>query len=156
MADSTAEAALKALASALATTGAKVVRNAPLGIKVPADTGLIILRDGDPGEPEVIMSPMTWCYEHQAEAEIYVQGVSAEVAAGLGWTGPGETAIDMFDALKQAVSAAISADRTLGGACEWAQPLAARRVELNIEGAAPIVGMLVPVTLHYQTSDPLV
>ena len=35
---------------------AEVLRNAPLPTKVP-DAGLIIVRDGDVGEPEVTLSP---------------------------------------------------------------------------------------------------
>lgn len=150
----TAETILIALESVLATTGAKVIRNAPLGTRVPPE-GLIILRDGDPGEPEVIMSPLTYCYEHQAEAELYAQGVSAEVAAALGWTGPGDTVTDMFDALKSAVGTALAADRTLGGACQWSEAQAAQRIELAVEGAAPIIGMQVPIVLHYETAYPI-
>lgn len=39
---------------------------------VPAG-GLIILRDGDPGDPEVILSPVTYLWEHQTEIEVILQ-----------------------------------------------------------------------------------
>ena len=49
-------------------TGLSVLRNEPLPTKVPAD-GLLILRDGDPGEPEVTLSPTRYHYQHRAEIE---------------------------------------------------------------------------------------
>ena len=37
--------------------------------KVPA-TGLVILRDGDPGEPDVTLNPRTEFYAHRIEIEV--------------------------------------------------------------------------------------
>ena len=36
--------------------------------RVPAE-GLLILRDGEPGEPEVPLSPFAYHYQHRAEIE---------------------------------------------------------------------------------------
>jgi hypothetical protein len=50
-------------------SGPVVKRNEPLPSKVPAE-GLVILRDGDVGEPEIILSPTHYIYQHQAEIEV--------------------------------------------------------------------------------------
>mgnify|MGYP001142068807 CR=1 FL=1 len=36
--------------------------------------GLMILRDGDPGDPAVTLSPLAYHYQHRAELEVIVQG----------------------------------------------------------------------------------
>lgn len=112
---------------------------------VPTDVprqGLVILRDGTPGEPEVTMSPLTYHYEHRAEIEVMVQG-------------DGETRIARFDALCGSIGAIVIADRTLGGACDWVEALAPEFVDLPVEGAAAIRAATIPVMLHYSTTDPL-
>ena len=103
MAESYMEQVLKALVAQIeqaAPAGVEVLRNAILPTRIPAK-GLVIVRDGDPGEPEVLMSPPYYYYEHVAEVEIIV-----DRPAGVQDT--------VFDELKQAVGAAIEADRTLG------------------------------------------
>ena len=104
----TAESALLALFSALGASlpaGAKLLRNAILPERVPAQ-GVAILRDGDPGEPEVLLSPPRYIYEHRAEIDIAVEAASAAERDAT------------FDALKRAIGAAIAVDRTLGGSCD--------------------------------------
>ena len=55
---SSREMILEALQLVLAAIpGARVLRNEPLPGRIPAG-GLMILRDGDPGQPEVTMSPL--------------------------------------------------------------------------------------------------
>ena len=60
------ETILTALHARLKTLAAPVLRGDVLPERIPA-TGLIILRDGKPGEPEVALSPLTYFYEHRAE-----------------------------------------------------------------------------------------
>ena len=48
---------------------ATVRRNEVLPEKVPT-TGLVILRDGDPGEPDVTLKPRTEFYSHRVEIEL--------------------------------------------------------------------------------------
>lgn len=50
--------------------GATAKREAPLPETVPAAGGLIVLRDGDPGDPEVVLLPVTYLREHQTEIEV--------------------------------------------------------------------------------------
>jgi hypothetical protein len=106
---------------------------------VPAD-GLLILRDAEPGEPEVTLSPLAYHYQHRAEIEAVIQGAERD---------------DAFDALCASIGAALAADRTLGGLCDWVEAEAPRPVDLPVEGAAGLKAATIAVVLHYTTDDPL-
>ena len=135
------ETILAALHTRLQTLAAPVLRGDVLPERIPA-TGLIILRDGKPGEPEVTLSPPTYFYEHRAELEVMIQaGTGREV---------------LFDALTEDIGAALAADRTLGGLCDWVEAEAPESVDLPIEGAASLKATVITVVLHYATSDPLI
>lgn len=140
---STREQALKGLFLCLQSiTGPTVKRNEPLPTKVP-ETGLIILRDGDPGEPEVILSPTRFVYQHRAEVEILVQQADqAERDAAL-------------DTLLVAVGDALSGDPTLGGKVDILRPGSPELLQETIEGAPTIKAALIPVFLEYTTLNPL-
>ena len=61
------EQILAVLAAVLAgQLAAPVRRNAVLPEKVPA-AGLVILRDGEPGEPDITLNPRTEFYAHRVE-----------------------------------------------------------------------------------------
>ena len=122
--------------------GAAVKREEPLPEKVPA-AGLVILRDGDPGEPEVLLSPLAYLWQHQAEVEVIVQRAPADAATAA------------LDALLSEVGAALAADRTLGGLVDWIEWGAPRTRDLAIDGAAGLKAATVTVTLHYASADPL-
>ncbi|MDT8329190.1 MAG: acyl-CoA transferase, partial [Roseovarius sp.] len=112
---------------------------AALPESVPAN-GLIILRDGDPGEPEFTLSPLTYHYEHRAEIEAVVLRPDNDAA---------------FDALVGPIGAVIIADRTLGGAVEWAEVEAPAPQDLPGDNGGVIKAAIIGVVLHYSTSDPL-
>ncbi len=134
------ETILSALADLLRTVPhVPVLRGEVLPERVPA-TGLLILRDGNPGEPEVTLSPRMYHYEHRAEIEAVVQGASRDAA---------------FDTLCASVGAALAADRTLGGLCDWVEAGAPELVDLPIEGAASLKAAVIQVILYYSTADPL-
>jgi hypothetical protein len=119
-----------------------VKRNEALPQAVPA-AGLIILRDGEPGEPDVTLNPVHLFFSHRAEIEAFVPQPAG---------GSGEP---LLDALLGEVGAALAADRSLGGLVEnltWSAP---ETSVLAIEGAAPILCARVIVTLEYLTADPL-
>jgi hypothetical protein len=61
---------------------------------------ILILRDGEPGEPEVTLSPLRYHYQHRAELEIVVEAGSGRAGA--------------FDDLITAIGTELEADRTLG------------------------------------------
>lgn len=120
--------------------GAVVLRNAVLPEKVPA-AGLLILRDGRPGEPEVTLSPLCYHWQHRAEIEIFVRVNSGVESA--------------FDTIAARIGNRIATDRTLGGRCDWIEPDAPEPVDLAIDGASQIRAAVLTVTLHYPSSDPL-
>lgn len=134
------ETILSALHALLQTQPAPVLRGEGLPERVPS-AGLLILRDGDAGEPAVTLSPLRYHYQHRAELEAVVQAGSGRDAA--------------FDALAAGVGAALAADRTLGGICDWLEAEAPRPVDLAIDGAATLKAAVIPIVLHYSTSDPL-
>ena len=113
------ELVLAALHARLQTLAAPVLRGDVLPERIPP-SGLIILRDGKPGDPEVTLSPLTYFYEHRAELEVVIQAGSWRNA--------------LFDALTAAIGAVLASNRTLGGLCDWVEAEAPEPVDLPIEG----------------------
>jgi len=151
------ETILTALHTLLQTLTATALRGDVLPERVPA-AGLLILRDGEPGEPEVTLSPLRYHYQHRAEIEAVVQGEvrSAQQMQGSGGPFQGTNDRDAaFDTLTASIGTAIAADRTLGGLCGWVEAEAPRPVDLPVEGAASLKAAVIPVVLHYSTADPL-
>ena len=134
------ETILTAIHARLSMLPATVLRSEVLPERLPAQ-GLLILRDGEPGEPEVTLSPLRYHYQHRAEIEAVVQGTSDRDAA--------------FDILCVSIGAVITADRTLDGLCDWVEAEAPQSVDLPVEGAASLKAAVIPVVLHYSTADPL-
>ena len=64
---------LAALYARLSALPATALRGDVLPERVPT-TGLVILCDGEPGEPEVTLSPLRYHYAHHAEVEAVVRG----------------------------------------------------------------------------------
>ena len=138
------EQVLEALRALLATVpGAVVERNGVLPEKVPPG-GLLILRDGDPGEPEQALGGFgNAYYQHAVEIEVYLAAGDAAARDAA------------FDQLLQQIGAALEADPTLGG---LALGLTYGRPEPAIEavaGAPAIKGATLTVTVDYETSAPL-
>ncbi len=138
------ESVLQALLAVLTTVpGATVERETAIPERVPQG-GLIILRDGDPGTPEVILSPLTYLYDHAARLEVFAQ-------AGQ----PAARAI-AIDGLLRAIGTALVTDRSLGGNCDWLAWAAPAVEDLPVAGGgSPIRAATVIVTLSYSTADPL-
>jgi len=137
------EIILQALLAALQSMPAvTVLRGAILPERIPAG-GLLILRDGDPGTPEVTLSPLQHHFEHRAEVEVIVQGKTPAARDAA------------FDTLLAELATVITADRTLGGLCDWVEAEAPQPVDLPIEGAEALKAAIVPVILTYTTADPL-
>jgi hypothetical protein len=135
------ETILTALADLLRTIPhVPVLRGEVLPERVPP-TGLMILRDGTPGEPGVTLSPLMYHYQHRAELEVIVQSATDRDT--------------LFDVLTAQIGAVIAADRTLGGLCDWVEPDAPDPVDLPIEGGSSLKAAVLPVILHYATADPL-
>jgi hypothetical protein len=122
---------------------AVIQRNSVFPEKVPAG-GLIILRDGDPGEPEHALGGFgSAYYQHAVEVEVYLEEGDATAR---------DTA---FDALLQQIGAVLEADPTIGG---LAFGLTYGRPEPSIEavaGAPAIKTATLSVTVDYETSATL-
>jgi hypothetical protein len=141
---SKSEQILDALKALLETVPDAVVdRNSVLPEKVPA-AGLIILRDGDPREPEQALGGFgSTYYQHAVEVEVYVEEGDAAARDAA------------FDTLLQQIGVALEADPTLGG---LAFGLTYGRPETSIEaigGAPAIKSATLTVTVDYESDAPL-
>jgi hypothetical protein len=141
---SKAEQVLDALKALLETVpDAAVARNSVLPEKVPAG-GLIILREGDPGEPERALGGFgNAYYQHAVEIEVYVEKGDAAVRDAA------------FDDLLRQIGAALEADPTLG---DLAFGLTYGRPESSVEavpGAPAVKTATLTLTVDYETDAPL-
>jgi hypothetical protein len=141
---SKAEQVLGALKGLLETLPDAVVeRNSVLPEKIP-DGSLIILRDGDPSEPEQALGGFgSVYYQHAVEIEVYLEEGNAAARDAA------------FDALLQQIGAALEADPTLGGLVFG---LTYGRPEPAIEamvGAPAVKGATLTVTVDYESDAPL-
>ena len=141
---STREQALKSLFLCLKNglTDIAVLRNEALPTKVP-ETGLVILRDGDIGEPEVSLSPTRYHYQHQASLEVFIQEPDANVRA------------EKLDFLLSSIGTLLSANTTLSSAVDYMHVVSFELVTEHQEGAPTLSAAVVPVILEYSTTNPL-
>lgn len=142
MSDSTREAALKALNDVLSgISGVTVVRN-DMTHKTLSAGGLLVLLDGDPGDPDVLLSPARYEFQHRAVVEVHVL---SQTASGR------DTAMD---GILQAIGQAIATDETLSGAVDRATP---GRVEIvaGPNDESDIKSVQMDVVLEYVAATPL-
>jgi hypothetical protein len=126
----------------LESTSLKVYRNLDKPQQIPSG-GMIVLRDGVAGEPEVLLSPLTYIYEQLVTVEVMVQN-------------PDPAARDaLLDVLLVALSGVITTNRTLDGLAEWMEARSPEFQDEPIEGAASIRAATVQVMVRFFTSDPL-
>jgi len=141
---SKAEQVLAAIKTLLETVPDAVVeRNSALPEKIPSG-GLIILRDGAPGEPEQALGGFgSTYYQHAVEIEVYLEEGDAAARDAA------------FDSLMQGIGTALEADPTLGGLAfglTYGRPEPA--IEL-ISGAQAIKSATLSVLIDYETGAPL-
>ena len=141
---SKAEQVLEALKALLETVPDAVVeRNSMLPERIPAG-GLIILRDGDPGDAEQALGGFgNAYYQHAVEVEVYLEEGDAAARDAA------------FDRLLQQIGVALEADPTLGG---LAFGVTYGRPEPSIEavaGAPAIKTATLTVTVDYESDAPL-
>src|SRR5688572_20864512 len=145
MPSSKAEQVLDALKTRLQTMSGAVVERRKSAVleKIPHG-GLIILRDGDPGDPEQALGGFgSTYYQHAVEVELYVEEGDAAARDAA------------FDALLQQIGVVLEADPTLGG---LAFGLTYGRPEPTIEaiaGAPAIKSATFTATVDYETDAPL-
>ncbi len=122
--------------------GATVKRNAALPERI-ADHAMAILRDGEMGEPDISLSPLTYHWQHQVAIELFVADPDVAVRDG------------RMDGLLVELAVLIEQDRTLGGVIEYAETGPPKFDELAPDGTSGIKACLLPVVLHYSSSGPL-
>ena len=119
-----------------------VKRNAALPERI-ADHAMAILRDGEMGEPEVSLSPLTYHWQHQVAIELFVADPDTS------------TRDARMDGLLTELATLIETDRTLAGVVDYAEIGQPKFDDLAPEGTSGIKACLLPVVLHYSSSGPL-
>ena len=137
----THEDVLEAVRSALAGTGVPVSRNTDRPERLPL-SGQIILMDGDPGEPEILMSPLIYQWERVAEIAVLAQPSAAHGAKTLG---------DLLPLVRNA----LAADRSFGGVVDYSEPGAPAHSHEAPDGVPTLRRASIPLTLVYDTEDPV-
>ncbi len=136
------EQILEAIKTLLMTVpGAMVERNTAVPEKIPTG-GLIVLRDGDPGEPETALGGFGGVYySHGIEIELYIEEGDATVRDAT------------FDTLVQSIGTALETDPTLGGLVFG---MSCARPEINTEAVAGVPAIktgTIIVTVEYETNS---
>ena len=125
----------------LQTTSVSVYRNLDNPQKV--EGGLIIMRDGASEQPEVLLSPLTYIYQHLVHLEVLVQNPDSSMRNS------------QLDALLNSIGAVITANRSLGGIAEWVEAEAPAFIEQSIEGTSTVKMATLSVMVRFATNDPL-
>ena len=133
------DTAIGGLASVLATelSPIEVTRDETRSRNPPA-AGLVLIREGQMLSALPIMSPLQYAVEWSAELLVLVPQ-STDVPA----------ARATLDGLLSDIDTAIATDRSLAGACDWAQPGEPQFVAQEDEGTGALLAALLPVTLSF-------
>lgn len=126
----------------LESTNLKVYRNLDKPQKVPS-AGMIVVRDGTSEEPEVLLNPLTYIYEHLIAVEVMAQNADASLR---------DTQID---SLLANIGSVINANRSLDGLAEWLEAKTPETTEEVIEGTSTIRTASLQVMVRFFTNDPL-
>ncbi len=102
-----------------------------------------MIRDGDPGEPDVTLSPVSYLYTHRIPVEI-----AAFESATL-------TREQVLDDMLAAIGAAIIANRRLGGLVDWIDAKAPTSEDIETAGSQAGRFADVVIVATYATADPL-
>ena len=137
------EIVLNALFERLSTLDVTVKRNDLLPQKIP-DGGLVILRDGDVGEPEILLSPTCYIFTHRAELEVIVQKET-----------PAERDQNL-DAILIQIGELLQEDPRLGGEVDYMYADPPEFVEEPVEGGVTIKGAIVPIVFEYTSNSNLI
>ncbi|MBB3691455.1 hypothetical protein [Sphingomonas sp. BK580] len=99
--------------------------------------GRIVVRAGDPGDPEIDLSPLAYNWTHRIPLEVTMADE------------------DALDGALMALDAAIAADRQLGGLCDWIEPEAPSTQNVRADNAPGLRGTLLSLVASYVTDTPL-
>ena len=134
------EEVLQALLAQLQTVPlGKVERNRLRPERIPPE-GLIILRDGEIGEPEVLLSPLSYIWTHAARVEVFSASVDPDAH---------------LDTLLTSIATVLGVDPALGGEIDQMEIGAPDFDGAAPEGGPDVKAAIVPIRLVYETSNPL-
>ncbi|GIK80956.1 MAG: hypothetical protein BroJett024_20610 [Alphaproteobacteria bacterium] len=133
--------AIKSLLSS-ALPNAEVRRNLAKPERIPPG-GLVVIRDGDPGEPEVMLSPLVYVYSHRIPIELAAYETSSQSPE------------QVLDEMLGAIGVAVSGDRTLGGLCDFIEAQAPSTDDVETAGARSGRWADAAIVAVYGTPDPL-
>ncbi len=119
-----------------------ILRNVVVPTTIPSE-GLIILRDGDMGEPSMILSPPRYAYYHHVALEVIVQQADDDKREAQ----LDDLLIKVGEALQQPFPADDGIDCCRVGELELTTE--------PIEGAATLKIAHVPIIVEYVTTNPL-
>jgi hypothetical protein len=133
--------AVKGLLSS-ALPNADVRRNLAKPERIPPG-GLVVVRDGDPGDPEVMLSPLVYVYTHRIPIELAAYETSSQSPE------------QVLDEMLGAIGVAVSGDRTLGGLCDFIEAQAPATDDVETAGARAGRWADAAIVTIYGTPDPL-
>jgi len=133
--------AVRALLSS-ALPNADVRRNLAKPERIPPG-GLVVIRDGDPGEPEVMLSPLVYVYSHRIPIELAAYETSSQ------------TPEQVLDEMLGVIGVAVSGDRTLSGLCDFIEAQAPATDDVETAGARAGRWADAAIIAVYGTPDPL-
>lgn len=140
---SAAETILKYIYDRFVSASINIERNSVVPEKV-TEEGLVILRDGDPGEPERLLGGFEASYyTHAIPIELFVQNGNAN------------TRDQRYDTLLTAVKNVLYADKTFGGLIYGFETSKPEAETLPVENGPPIKAGNLIITLEYETNNPL-
>lgn len=119
-----------------------VWRNEVLPLKIP-DGGLVVLRDGNIGEPTILLSPPCFLYQHRAEIEVVVQQTSAADNDA------------QLDRILEKIGQLIMSNVTLSGLIDHMHVAPPEFIEQSVDGGLTIKGATVPIVLEYSSTNTL-
>ncbi len=121
----------------------KVLRNPDKLMKVPENGALIIVHDGQSNEPEVLLSPLTYIYEHSISIEVMINNAYADRQ--------GTT----LDDLLMIIENLILNNRSMNGLAEWMEAQAPEFLQEAVDGAPAIRAATITVLARFSTTSPL-
>lgn len=107
------------------------------------DGGLLIIREGRPELQATDLSPLIYHYRFAVPIEAASHATATLSAAAA------------LDAMLGIVGAAVEADRTLGGLCDWIEPGAPSVDDIAVVGAKPAKGADFELIVEFGTENPL-
>ncbi len=105
--------------------------------------GMVIVRSGDPGDPEIDLSPPTYWWEHRIPVELAACGT------------PAKSSQEVLDDMLMGFAREIAADPTLGGLCIDLDADAPSDGEAETRGAGAIGWADFAIIALYSTTSPL-